>query len=129
MSEERAPKRFAIRIDWWWRPLMLFVAATPANSYVEVSDADVRFRFGAGFDRTLPRDSIAGVARGSWPMINGIGVRAGGELFGLIGSTAGIVEVAFVDSMPLPFAGWPWSARRLAVSLDDPDGFVAVMSS
>ena len=92
--------RFAIRIDWWWRPFMLFVAATPSNSYVELGEREIRLRFGAAFNHTIQREDVVSAGPMSWPLINGLGVRAGGRIMGLIGSTSGVVALEFAHQLP-----------------------------
>ena len=121
--------RFAIKIDWWWRPFMLFIAATAANSYVEVRGEEVRLRFGAGFDHTIARSNVVSARHGSWSLINGLGVRAGGTIVGLIGSTAGVVELELRGSVAMRFVGWPWVVRRVAVSVEDADGLIAALAA
>ena len=108
---------------------MLFVAATPSNSYVEIGEDAIRLRFGAGFDRTIERQNVIGATTMSWSIINGLGVRAGGEIFGLIGSTSGVVELQLRESVNLRFAGWPWHARRIAISLEDPQAFIEAITT
>lgn len=121
-------RRFAIRIDWWWRPFMLFIGATPANSHVEMTSTELRLRFGAGFSGTIARANVAAAAPMRWSIINGLGVRAGGQIFGLIGSTSGVVELELRESVVLRFAAWPWTVHRIAISLEDPQGFIEAVT-
>ena len=107
---------------------MLFIAATADNSYVELSDDAVRLRFGAWFDRSFRRDLVTDAQQRAWPIINGLGIRAGGEVYGVVGSTEGVVELQLSERVPLPFWGFPWSARRIALSLEDPDAFIAALA-
>ncbi len=120
--------KFAIRIDPIWRPFMLFIGATPSNSYVEVGGSEIILRFGRGFHQRIARENVVGAAGISWSLMNGLGIRAGGQIFGLIGSTGGVVELQMRDSVPLRFVGWPWAVRRIAVSLEDPQGFIDVIN-
>ena len=53
--------KFAIRLDPVWRPLLLVGGATRENSYVELTDAGARFRFGLLFDRLVPYSDIKAV--------------------------------------------------------------------
>jgi len=46
--------RFQIRIDPVWRPLLLAGGATRENSYAELTDAGVRFRFGSSSTDSYP---------------------------------------------------------------------------
>jgi hypothetical protein len=116
--------KFAIRIDWFWRPFMLFIGATHANSYVELRETELHLRFGPAFDHTISRDNVIRAAPMAWGLINGLGVRAGGEVVGLIGSTSGVVELQLRQPVVLRFAGWPWTVSRVAVSLERPDEFI-----
>ena len=120
--------KFPIRIGLIWRPFMLFLGATPANSYVLVSETEITLRFGA-VNQTIARENVIGVAPLSWSFMNGLGVRAGGQIFGLIGSTGDVVELQLRDTVSMRFAGWPWGVRRIAVSLEDPQGFMDAMSA
>lgn len=123
-----ATSRFPIRIGLIWRPFMLFVGATPANSYVELSGDDVRLRFGA-FNQTIRRDNVIAATPSSWSLINGLGVRAGGQIVGLIGALDGIVELTLAESVVLRFIGFPWTVRRIAISMEDPGAFIAALSA
>ncbi len=121
--------KFAIRIDAIWRPFMLFLGATPSNSYVEIAGGDILLHFGAGFKHTIARENVIGAGRRSWSLFDGLGVRAGGQIVGLIGSTGGVVELQLRDAVPLRFAGWPWVVHRIAISLEDPQGFIDMMTA
>jgi hypothetical protein len=121
--------RFAIRIDPIWRPFLLFIGATPSNSYVELHDDAVRMRFGRGFDQAIARDNIASMSRGSWSWINGMGVIAGGSTLGLVGSTRGIVEIRLRTPVALRYVGYGHQSNCVAVSLRDAEGFISFCRS
>lgn len=121
--------KFAIRIDWWCRPFMLFIGATPANSYVEIAGDELRMRFGAGVDAAIARSNVVSAAPMRWSIIDGLGVRAGGRIVGLIGSPHGVVELELRESAVLRFARFPWTTRRIAISLEDPHGFIEAVTS
>jgi hypothetical protein len=121
--------KFAIRIDAIWRPFMLFLGATPSNSYVELDGSEIHLRFGRGFRHSISRGSVISAAPYPWSLMNGLGVRAGGEIVGLIGSTAGVVELRLSHPVQLRFAGWPWVVSRIAVSLADPQGFIDAVTA
>jgi hypothetical protein len=120
--------KFPIRIDTIWRPFMLFIGATPSNSYVEVEGGEIRLRFGRGFKHSIARENVIGAAPFSWSLFNGLGVIAGGEIVGLVGSTGGVVELQLRDAVSLRFAAWPWVVRRIAISLKDPQRFIDAVS-
>lgn len=123
-----APARFSIRVDWWCRPFLLFLAVTPDNAYLELTPEHLRIRFGPAFDRTIERATIVGATPISWSIFNGVGVRAGGRLYGVIGSLSGVVELTLSSPADLRFAGWPWTASRIAISLDNPQACIAALA-
>lgn len=116
--------RFSIRIDMIWRPFMLFLGATASNSYVEVEGDQIQLRFGSTFRHTIARGNVASAARCSWSVFDGFGVRAGGQIVGLIGSTGGVVELRLREPATFRFAGWPWTVDRVAISLEEPQAFI-----
>ena len=120
-------KRFPIRIDGWWVPLLVPFGATNKNSAVEVMDDDVHFHFGFFFDRSVPRSEIEGVYRRAWPWWMGVGWKSNFRgVIGLIGSYDGVVEV----KLRTKTRAWGvFPCDRIAVSLRDPDGFVAMLQA
>jgi len=117
--------RFPIRVDPWWRPLLLAGGATRDSSYVEVTDDGVSFRFGFFFRRAVKRDEIAGAALRHWPIWMGVGWRSNLRgVIGLIGSYGGVVEVR-LQSRSRAWGVFP--CDRIAVSLEDPEGFIAAL--
>lgn len=122
-------ERHQIAISPVWQSFMLFIGATKANSYVEIAGDDVHLHMGPGFNQTISRANVIGAAPMSWSIFNGIGVRAGGRIVGLIGALGGVVEVQTRDSVTLRFAGFPWTVRRIAISMEDPDAFIAALTA
>ncbi len=117
--------RYQIRIDPWWRPLLLGGGVTRVNSYVEISADDVTFRFGFWFRRTFQRGDIEGAAPGRWPIwLGGRLVQLLRGEIGLIGSFRGVVELRLRTRARWGLAPFD----RIAVSLEDPDGFIAALS-
>lgn len=115
--------RYPIRRGFW-APLLAVLGGTRGASYVEVGDDGVRVRFGPGFDLTVERRDIADAYRRAWPLLGGVGWRIGGKTVGLIGSYAGVVEVELREVRRARVFGLPYSFRRIAVSLEDPEGFL-----
>jgi hypothetical protein len=116
--------KFAIRIDTIWRPFMLFLGATASNSYAEIEGDEIRLRFGPMFRHTVARSNVAGVAECTWSLFDGLGVRAGGQIVGIIGSTRGVVEIQLREPAQFRVAGWPWVVDRVAISLEEPRAFI-----
>jgi hypothetical protein len=116
-----------MRIDRLWRPLIWIFGGTADRSFVEVADESVRFRFGF-FDETVPGAEIAGVERYEPRWYHGIGWRwVPGHVL-LLGSHAGVVSFRLTRSRRvrlLPVLPRVWPARRLSVSLEDPDAVLS----
>jgi hypothetical protein len=119
-------KRFQIRVDPIWRPAVLIGGATRNNSYVDVDDEAITFHFGFLFNHTEDRDDITNIRKRNWPWWMGIGWRTNMRgLVGLTGSYNGVVEISFVGETP----AWGFfKLNRIAVSLEDPDGFIAALN-
>jgi hypothetical protein len=115
-----------MRVDPMWRPLVLIGGSTRENSYVEFDDKDVTFCFGVLFAHTVPRSQIKSIRRRDWPMWIGVGWRT--DFFrtvGLIGSFENVVELELTE--PIQF--WRFAhCSRLAISLEQPDEFIAALS-
>lgn len=122
--------KFAIRIDWIWRPLLLIGGATPANSYVEVDGDEIHLRFGLMFNERILKANIAAASGRPWPWWRGIGLRAAGEVCGLIGSREGVVELRLRERarVRIGFIPWPFGIGRIAVSLEDPQACIDAIS-
>jgi hypothetical protein len=128
VAGDEMSKRYPMRLDPVWRVVLALFVGTPANSYVEIGEHAVRFRFGWPFDQSVPLDQIAGVGRTTWPFLGGIGWRlATRGRIGLIGSLRGVVEVQLRSALRVRLLGIPWRCRAIVVSLEDPDGFVAAL--
>jgi hypothetical protein len=120
--------RYPMRLDPIWRLILALFVGTPSNSYVEIGEQSVRFRFGWPFDETVPLDEVAGVSPIAWSLWGGIGWRlAPRGRIGLIGSLRGVVDVRLRSPRRVRLLAIPWRCRSIAVSLEDPHGFVAAL--
>ena len=117
--------RYYIRIDPWWRPLVLVGGATRENAYVEMDDDSLTICFGLLFGHTVMRADIESAGKRSWPLWMGVGWRTDlRRMFGLIGSRQGVVELRLTT----PVRVWRvLNCTRIAVSLEDPDGFLSAL--
>jgi hypothetical protein len=118
--------RFQMRLDPWWRPLLLIGGATPGTSHLELDDETLSVRFGRLFNHTVPRNDIEDATQTSWPPWYGIGWRTDlrGRI-GLIGSLGGVVEI----KLGRPIRVWRvLTCRRLAVSLEEPERFLDALT-
>ncbi len=123
-------RRFAIRRDPIWRPLLALFGGTAGGSFVELAHDAVRVRFGPGFEATIPRAEIAEAARADWPLLGGIGWRTnfrGGVA--LVGSTRGVVRLRLAAPRRGRFFGFPLRCRDLYVSLEEPEALLAALTA
>lgn len=120
-------RRFQIRIDPIWRPLLVIGGATPENSFVQVTNQEITFSLGLLFRRTIPRSEVQAVFRRSWPLLYGVGWRSNLRgVIGLIGSYDNVVEVRLLRRQRPAWLVFP--CDRICASLEDPDGFVEVLN-
>ena len=122
--------RFEMRVDAFWRPLIVPLGGTDARSYAEISDdGQLRVRFGFPFDHTFPIASIERVegARPQWWAGIGWHTNFASDVR-LLGSHDGCVEVLFREphtiNMPLPTR-----CERLTISLKLPREFLAALAA
>lgn len=108
----------------FWRPLLALLGGTRDVSYVEVEPDTVTFRFGS-FEARIPRENVSGAARVRWPLLGGIGWRAGPGAVGLIGSRQNVVEVRLHQPHRVRVLWIPVKARSVYVSLENPEAFLA----
>jgi len=110
--------RFPIRRDFNQLLLGIFGCAA-RNSYVDVTNDAIHFKFGWGFDEVIPRDEIATLGPSQDPWLSGIG----GNRIALLGSNTGVVEVGLAHPRRMRVFVVPVRLQRIAVSLEDPDAF------
>jgi hypothetical protein len=104
---------------------MLIGGATKQNSYVEVTDGEVSFRYGALFNRTMPKSEVVDAYTREWPWWYGIGWRSDLRgVIGLVGSYQNVVEVKLASRSR---AWGVFPCDRIAVSVEDPAGFIAAV--
>jgi hypothetical protein len=99
-----------------------------SGSYVELDDDGVRVRLGWGFAARIPRRAITGARRS--PDIKGITAGAHGwrGRWLVNGSRHGIVRLDLDPPARAWTLGIPVRVRQLAVSLEDPDGFLGALA-
>ncbi len=120
-------KRFSIRIDPWWQPLLLAGGATRDNAFVQVESGQVNVQFGWLFRHTFNRNEIAEAVLRDWPIWMGIGWRSNLiDQVGLIGSNRGVVELRLYA----PIRVWRvLRCKRLAISLEEPGQFLEALAA
>lgn len=118
--------RHPILIDRLWQPLVSILGGRPACSYLDVNDESLVLAFGRLFRETVPRDRIKAARACSWPRLGGIGWRISFRgTAGLIGSRRNTIEIVFREPRRVRIALVSFNCRRVVVSLQDPDAFLA----
>ena len=115
-----------MKLSPWIAPLLALFGGTPSRSFVEISDTDLRAKFGWLFDHTFPIEDVVGVDERSWPLLYGMGWRTTltGRI-GLVGSYGNVVEIRFRKRHRVMMLIPRLPCDRLAVSLEDPEGFIS----
>jgi hypothetical protein len=119
------PARFPIRFGIF-RWLLSLIGAGPRASYAELSGEVLRVRMGWTFRARIPIGSVTRAHRDG-TMRWGVGVHGWRGRWLVNGSTKGIATVEIDPPVRAFVCGFPVRLRRLHVSLDDPDGFVAAL--
>jgi hypothetical protein len=100
---------------------------SPRSSWVEVDDGDLRARMGIMAAATVPRSHIVDARPMEWARWAGFGVRwYGPRRWGLIASTAGVIELVLDPPTRMRMI-LPVRAKRLALSMDDPDHLLRLL--
>jgi hypothetical protein len=122
----RFPIRFSSANGILFRGLLI----SPANSYVELDDETLHVRMGWAFSARIPRRLIARAGPGKPPRIPlTAGAHGWGGRWLVNGAPDGIVDIELSEPVRAFVAGFPIRLRRLSVSLEDPDGFLAALGA
>jgi len=124
------PVRFPIRMSSGNRLLFRGFVILPASSYVELGDDTVTVRLGWAFWARIPRRLVARAGPGRRPRIPlTAGAHGWGGKWLVNGAPDGIVELELAERIRAHVAGFPVHLKILAVSLEDPDGFLQVLGA
>lgn len=123
-------RRFGISYLPALRWLFVVFGMGPRVSRVELTDDQLRVRMGWWWVGHAPRSSVRSATRLNRPIWYAIGIHVGWRSTWLVnGSPNGIVLLEFEPRPRMRFAGLPVHPRRLAISLEDPDGFLAAVGA
>ena len=115
----RAPQRFPIQFDDWYRVLSTALLLPPSSAYVEVDGNDVHVRMGWAFRSRFSRSAIAAAAENhDRPLSRGVHGFAGRWLVN--GSGHGLLAIDLTPWQRGYVMGFPVRLRRLMVSVVEP---------
>ena len=130
MAAVAEPERFPIRISSGNGILFKGLLILPSASYVDLADDELRVRLGWAFSARIPRRLVARAGPGRRPRIPlTAGAHGWAGRWLVNGSADGIVEVELTEPGRAFVAGVPVRLKRLAVSLEDPDGFLRALGA
>ncbi|MFI5052821.1 MAG: hypothetical protein ACHQDE_00545 [Acidimicrobiia bacterium] len=119
-------QRFPIRFTGL-NHLMGVAGMAPSRCYVEVDDAEVRVRMGVWFELDAPRDLVRDAQLDTGRVL-GWGVHGWRDQWLVNGSSSGIVRIELSLSVRAWMGPVPFRVRVVRVSVEDPDGLVAVLA-
>ncbi|HXQ44413.1 MAG TPA: hypothetical protein VN816_07220 [Acidimicrobiales bacterium] len=108
------------------RPLLSVLGMGPGLSGVELSGEELHVRMGWAFRARVPRAQITG-ARAVTGLVGGIGVHGWRGRWLVNGSMSGIVGIDIDPAARAVAVGIPVHLHYLALSLEDPEGFLAAV--
>ncbi|MGL6234318.1 MAG: hypothetical protein ACRC20_03145 [Segniliparus sp.] len=118
---------FSLRYDRWYLPLATALGAGPKRTLIRVAEGTLQVKHGWIFRIDVPLASVESARRTNRrPLAWGVHTFSGGWLVN--GSRDGVVEIGFaspVKPAKAPLFNWP--VRSLALSLEDPEGFLAAL--
>lgn len=124
----RAPQRFAIRFDQWYRVLSTALFLPPSSAYVEVDGDDVYVRMGWAFCSRFSRRAIASASEThARPLSRGVHGFAGRWLVN--GSGHGLLAIDLGPTQRGYVMGFPVRLRQLMVSVTDPGALATALTT
>jgi hypothetical protein len=124
----RNAARFPIRFDAAYRVLSAALLLAPSGSFVEVEEDEVRVRMAWGFRARFPRSAVVSVTEYQRkPLSRGVHGFAGRWLVN--GAGEGIVSIDLEPHQRGYVVGFPVRLRNLLVSVEDPAGLTAALTT
>jgi hypothetical protein len=108
------------------RPLLSLLALGPRFTSAELSEERLKVRMGWAFYASVPRSAIVSSQR-SKGLVSGIGVHGWRGSWLVNGAAGGLVTITFEPVQRAWVIGVPSKLRKLRLSLDDPDAFLAAL--
>ena len=119
-------KRYAISYGAL-RPLLSMLCLGPRFSYVDFDGSDLHVVMGWGFRASFPASSIRSVVPYDGTTAN-IGVHGFAGSYLVNGKGSGLVTLMIEPTVKARLMGFPVKLRKLSISLDSPEQFVADFS-
>ena len=124
------PARFPIRFSSGNRILFRVLLILPSNSFVELDDEMIRVRLGWAFSARIPRRLVKRARPGKPPAIRfTAGAHGWAGRWLVNGAPDGIVDVELAEPVRAAVSGFPIRLAVLAVSLEEPDRFLAALGA
>lgn len=117
------PSRYPLRFGAL-KPLLVVCGLGPSNSFVDLGEDHLTVKMGWAFRAKVARASIRAATPYSG-IPGGIGVHGFGGRWLVNGSTAGIVTMDIDPIARAYVMGVPVKLRRLSISLEEPERFIA----
>ena len=118
-------RRYAIKYGLL-RPLLSALALGPRFSFAEVGEERLTVRMGWAFYASVPRSAVRSPERSEGP-VGGIGVHGWRGRWLVNGAASGLVTITFEPVQRAWVMGFPTKLRELRLSLEDPDGLIALL--
>jgi hypothetical protein len=121
-------RRFAVRFTPWLLPLFWISGLGRRSARVELGGDDLIVRMGWAFRARIPRSAIERPRRGRALWFS-VGVHGIFGVWAVNGSPKGTVWIDVDPPVRARVIGFPIRLRRLALGLEDPDGFIDALGA
>ena len=124
------PARFPIRFSSGNGILFRGLLISPSGSFVELDADTIHVRLGWAFSARIPRRLVKKAGPGKPPTIRfTAGAHGWAGRWLVNGAPDGIVDVELTEPVRAAVSGFPIRLKVLAVSLEDPDRFLAALGA
>lgn len=125
--DEKKSLRLPIAFDSLYALLSNALLLSPADSFVEVAEQEIRVRMGWAFHARIPRSSIVSAKKSPTRPISR-GVHGFGGRWLVNGSADGLVTLALAKGQRGYVMGFPVGLSELMVSLKDPAALLEALN-
>jgi hypothetical protein len=130
MTTQTRGHRFPILITRISQLFMVPFGVTRNRAYAQLQDGQLHIRFGPMFDERIALKNIEAAEAARWPRWAGVGARTNFRgAIGLVGSYNNVVRLTLKEPVDLHLFVVPVSCRRLYLSLEHPERFLAELGA